>query len=383
MNQKIINKTRLLLTGFASRFARDVDFFVAARAVFASGRRQFEASFLRGETDDFCMRYLGRTQAADFTNFCEHLLTECEKYDSLDFRYEQRGAVYYLRADEKGVTTGSDTAAQPDLPADGNPNAQREYLVALPGAQKLLQAMGIVAANGKIKNSMVRKYNQIDYFVELVAPLVEKAGGQRSLHIIDCACGKSYLSFALNYYLRDVLGLRVHITGLDYAEGVVDSSRRLAQELGYHNMSFVCTDIQAYTPETPPDLVLSLHACDTATDMALALAVRAGAKNIACVPCCHKELIEQFSLPDMTPVLEHGILRTRLAAVLTDGLRVLLLESLGYRVSAMEYISPLDTPKNLLIKAVKTGSPNPAKRAEYDALVKNVAIMPAFERFLL
>ena len=188
------------------------------------------------------------------------------------------------------------------------------------------------------------------------------------------------MSFALNYLLRDVMRRKCRITGVDISPGVIRESQRIADELGYRNMEFLCRNLAAYTPESP-SLVLSLHACDTATDMALGLGIRSGAQAIACVPCCHKELLASFRAPGVDAFTRHGILRARLNDVLTDGLRVLKLESLGYETSVVEFVSPLDTPKNLLITARRTSDENPRARQEYEEMCRTMGVRPAVERY--
>ena len=153
----------------------------------------------------------------------------------------------------------------------------------------MLKEIGILTAQGKLKNDMVRKYNQIDHYVELVAPMFEKE--TEEILLLDCACGKSYLSFVMNYYLRDVLKKRCRIIGIDYNQHVVEESAKMAKRLGYHNMQFIQADLRKYEPPEHVTAVISLHACDIATDLALGTAIKAKAKYIACVPCCHKELL--------------------------------------------------------------------------------------------
>lgn len=139
----------------------------------------------------------------------------------------------------------------------------------------------------------------------------------------------------------------------------------MAKRLGYHNMVFQCADLRSWQPPNNVTAVISLHACDTATDLALAVALRAQAKYIACVPCCHKELLDQYTLPGLEALTKFGIFKARFNDVLTDSMRALRLEAAGYKVSVVEYISPLDTPKNLLIRAVRTGQDNLRAQREY------------------
>lgn len=214
---------------------------------------------------------------------------------------------------------------------------------------------------------MIRKYNQIDHYVELVAPMFEQDDSEEIL-LLDCACGKSYLSFVMNYYLRDVLRRRCRIIGIDINPHVVSESQKMAKRLGYHNMEFIAADLRTYQPPKQVTAVISLHACDIATDLALGTAIRAQAKYIACVPCCHKELLDQYHIPGLESLTKFGVFKARFNDVLTDSMRALKLEAEGYKVSVVEYISPLDTPKNLLIRATRTNRENPKAKAEYDSV---------------
>lgn len=228
-----------------------------------------------------------------------------------------------------------------------------------PRAIEMLKAIGIMGDNGKVKNDKIRKYNQIDHFIELIDPMLRKLcdakkkqeNGDKTIDIVDCACGKSYLSFALCYYVRFVLKTPCRFTGLDYNSIVIEDSKRIAEKLGYTNMKFIETDIGKYEPDRKYDLLITLHACDIATDLALRFGIDHGVKAMVCVPCCHREMNDQgFELGAADPVLKYGILKARIADSLTDGLRAMYLEAIGYDVSMVEYISPLDTPKNLMMR---------------------------------
>ncbi len=225
---------------------------------------------------------------------------------------------------------------------------------------------------------MVRKYNQIDHYVELVAPMFEKE--TEEILLLDCACGKSYLSFVMNYYLRDVLKKRCRIIGIDYNQHVVEESAKMAKRLGYHNMQFIQADLRKYEPPEHVTAVISLHACDIATDLALGTAIKAKAKYIACVPCCHKELLSQYHLDALEPILQHGVFRARMNDILTDGLRALKLEAEGYQVSVVEYISPLDSPKNLLIRATRTAQSNDRAAQQYQAITSMIGTYSELDR---
>ena len=242
-----------------------------------------------------------------------------------------------------------------------------------------MRVLGYLTEDGKIKNDKIRKYNQTERFIELIAPMFDGFSEKDEISVVDCACGKSYLSFVLNYYLWEVKRIKARFTGIDISENVVAESRRMAEELGYKNMEFICEDLRFYNGGEDPDVVISLHACDTATDMALGYAIRRGAKKIICVPCCHKELLDKYKKEDLAPIIKHGVMRARLNDILTDGIRMAKLEAEGYDVSCVEYCSPLDTPKNLLIRAEKRRKSDSAAEKAYYGLISELGVSPSVE----
>ena len=253
--------------------------------------------------------------------------------------------------------------------------SDREYFIKPDKAADLLEAIGILAKNGKVRNDKIRKYNQIDHFIELADPLLRKlCATKKQIRIVDCGCGKSYLSFALNYYIKEVLGKNCYFTGLDYNGAVIEESARIAKKLKYNNMQFIETDIGAFEPDESYDMLLTLHACDTATDKALRFALDHKVSSIICVPCCHKEMNSQYHMDGFEDVLKYGILKARIADSLTDGLRAMYLEGHGYDVTMLEYISPIDTPKNLMIKAIKTSGRNDAILNKYRKICDNLGV---------
>lgn len=215
---------------------------------------------------------------------------------------------------------------------------------------------------------------------EFCAFFAEQAEKYDEIVLLDCACGKSYLSFVMNYYIHEVLHRRCRVIGVDIKEHVIDESRAMAKRLGYHNMTFICADLRTYQPPKNVTAVISLHACDIATDLALGTAIRAKAKYIACVPCCHKELLDQYTMPGLEPLTKFGVFKARFNDVLTDSMRALKLEAEGYKVSVVEYISPLDTTKNLLIRATRTGKVNHRAKAEYDAVRRTLGTTSELDR---
>lgn len=363
-------KLKLLLSGISARLTKNRDFFVQAVCTFTSGKKKFDAQLARTE-QGYALRFQGSVREVDAAGFCAFFAERAEKFDESVLTYTERSAVVTLSVTARGVQMkqAEREATAEEKAAAANPllDSGRQYLIRVDQAAALLREIGILTADGKLKNDMIRKYNQIDHYVELVAPMFERDDSEEIV-LLDCACGKSYLSFVMNYYLHEVLHRRCRVIGVDINEHVIEESRAMAKRLGYHNMAFQCADLRTYQPPKNVTAVISLHACDIATDLALATAIRARAKYIACVPCCHKELLDQYTLPGLGPLTKFGVFKARFNDVLTDSMRALKLEAEGYKVSVVEYISPLDTPKNLLIRAVRTGKVNTRARQEYDAV---------------
>lgn len=371
MQKGEISKLRLLATGIGARLDQNRAFFVSLCMQFCSGSKTFPAKVIMKEETDWMLHYQGVDRVVTSQDIVEFFVSQSVQYPEATLEYTERGKTTILLCSSRGVQLkqveqkhGSDTTAEVANPLL---DSQRQYLIRVDRAATLLKEIGILTKSGKLRNDRIRKYNQIDHYVELVAPMLQKDDDDE-LVLLDCACGKSYLSFVMNYYLREVLGKRCRIIGIDINAHVIEESRKMAQRLGYHNMEFLQADLREYIPPCKVTAVMSLHACDIATDLALATAIRVKAKYIACVPCCHKELLNQYDLPEMNALIRHGVFRARFNDVLTDSLRALRLEAEGYKVSVVEYVSPLDTPKNLLIRAVRTDKDNMRAQQEYQAI---------------
>jgi len=230
-------------------------------------------------------------------------------------------------------------------------NRAKNYILKDGEPNELLIKLGLMAQSGKVYADKQRKFRQINKFLETLASVAENV--PENAQILDFGCGKSYLSFALYHYFNFVLGKNVNVTGLDLKKDVIEHCARLSDELGYENLKFYCGDIAEFSGDRKIDMVITLHACDTATDYALFHAINAGAKVILSVPCCQHELFGQIDNELFAPILKHGALKEQFASLLTDALRGQLLEALGYEVSVMEFAGFEDTAKNLMIRAVK------------------------------
>ncbi|MCC8160856.1 MAG: SAM-dependent methyltransferase [Oscillospiraceae bacterium] len=379
MNKKTVSKVNLFFTGLLSRMEENADFFNDITISFKSGTKIFPAKILYGE--NITLDYQAVKRAVDREEIWDIIAEEILKYDEARIIYSERGAKIVIDASDKKVNMRHEDVTA-EVGKTSAVQTGREYVVNPALAKDLLTEIGILAKNGKIKNDKIRKYNQIDYFVELMRGVLKEIGDRDEYVIFDAACGKSYLSFVLNFYMREILKKRCRFIGVDYSETVIEASKRMARNLGYNNMEFIKADLAEYTPSVRPDIVVSLHACDTATDMALGLGIRSKSRAIVSVPCCHKDILKQYSYEPFEAITKHGILKARLADTLTDGIRAAYLESVGYKVSMIEYISPLETPKNIMIRAVYTGKRNEKSRRDYENLKEMLNVKPAIERFL-
>ena len=232
-------------------------------------------------------------------------------------------------------------------------NRKKRYLLEEGIPVAFLCDLGVMTQEGKIVHAKYDKFRQINRFLEFIDDILPKLPKDREITILDFGCGKSYLTFAMYYYFRELKKRDVRIIGLDLKDDVIRTCNGLAVKYGYDKLKFYQGDIASYTGESKVDMVVTLHACDTATDFALAKAVAWDAEVILSVRCCQHELNRQIRCDKMAPVMDYGILKERMAALLTDGLRAKLLENAGYETQILEFIDMEHTPKNLLIRAVK------------------------------
>lgn len=260
-------------------------------------------------------------------------------------------------------------------------NRKKKYILEEGIPVPFLIDLGVMTQNGSIVNSHYDKFRQINRFLEYIEDILPSLPTGRELRILDFGCGKSYLTFAIYYYLKVLKGYPVRITGLDLKEDVIRHCNELAVKYGYDKLEFLCGDIAYYDGCSQVDMVVTLHACDTATDYALAKAVGWGAKVILSVPCCQHELNKQMKNDLLSPVLHYGILKERMAALMTDGLRAQILEANGYRTQILEFIDMAHTPKNLLIRAVYNGHCADNK-AQIDELLAAFDVNPTLYRLL-
>lgn len=234
-------------------------------------------------------------------------------------------------------------------------NRKKNYLLDEDKAYPFLVRLGVQTPEGKVRNQHQDKFRQINRFVEFIDDSLEHLPKDKVIRILDFGSGKSYLTFALYHYLHVEKGLDIRVTGLDLKKEVIEECQQIADDLQYENLEFLVGDINDYHEETAVDMVVTLHACDVATDMALGRAVKWGAKVILSVPCCQHELFSQIDSPALDVMLQHGLIKERFSALATDSMRAELLSLVGYDAQLLEFIDMEHTPKNVLIRAYYTG----------------------------
>lgn len=260
-------------------------------------------------------------------------------------------------------------------------NKQKQYLLPDGRPCDFLIELGVMTPEGKVRKQHYAKFRQINRFLEIADNCFSVLPDKGTLRIVDFGCGKSYLTFALYFYLKLIRGRDIEIIGLDLKEDVIGFCNKTAKKLGYENLKFLVGDIADYDSDGA-DMVVTLHACDTATDYALINAVRWGSRVILSVPCCQHELFSQIHEPVTDPMLKHGIIKDKFTELLTDALRGLKLEAAGYEVGMIEFTSLEHTSKNIMIKATLGSSEAAMKKAseEYESLKNFYNVEPAIDR---
>lgn len=284
---------------------------------------------------------------------------------------------------KKGTVTIKQKVQKNEVkPKELSHNRKKRYILEAGDAIPFLVDLGVQTKDGKIVNSRYDKFRQINRFLEFIQDIVENLPKGRELTIVDFGCGKSYLTFAMYHYLKVMKGFDIRVIGLDLKEDVIAYCNELKDKYGYEKMSFTTGDIASYTGVDAVDMVVTLHACDTATDYALEKAVKWGASVILSVPCCQHELNYQMKNEELSAVLKYGLLKERIAALITDGLRAEMLEQCGYDTQVLEFIDMEHTPKNILIRGVKRTKEREINFEKYDNCCKALHVDPMLGKLL-
>ena len=287
----------------------------------------------------------------------ERLTALCEQFGQVnlmttagdcELRFSRSGSAALLGADrlEKALQSGN---ADPIMVGGNN----REKAHILTGCEPFLRLLDVSDENGRVRDKKQSKFRQINRFLELIRDTLEFLPKEGTLRICDLCCGKSYLSFAAYHYFANILGRDVQMTGVDLKPDVIAYCNETAQKLHFDGLSFLCGNVAQYDTGEHVHLVISLHACDTATDLVLNKAVAWGADVILSTPCCHHQMNHTLNCPTLSFLAEHSMLRQKFCDAATDALRLKHLEAEGYRTAALELIDPEETPKNIMLRAIR------------------------------
>lgn len=328
-------------------------------------KQVFHKNLSPTEAADFCQKVLG-------TDFLQ--MNAWDEDGESMLLLSKKGKVSFKRKGRSGQAPAPQSAH----------NRKKQYLIPEGTIVPPLVDMGVFTAEGKVVRTMYDKFRQINRFVELIDDTVE-AQKPEHLNIIDFGCGKSYLTFILYYYFTEIKKIPVRIIGLDLKADVIEKCNAAAKKYGYDSLSFELGDINGYNCPFPVDMVITLHACDTATDFALYNAIQWNARMIFSVPCCQHELNGQMEPEHLAILSRYGILQERFAALSTDAIRGNLLEACGYKTQLLEFIDLAHTPKNILIRAVQSNIPASARKkalAEVQALMEEFHFQPTLYNLL-
>ncbi len=353
---------------------------VKIRPVLIKGELYFQETLYRG-TQVFHENFKEQEMADRIENYLQKLFKQGE------FKASTMEAVVLVS--KKGKVTIKYKSKQGEKKECGtndealSHNRRKQYILQEGAPVDFLVGLGVQTPDGKIAKARYDKFRQINRYLEFIEDVLDELPKDRTIRIIDFGCGKSYLTFAMYYYLHELQHRDIEVTGLDLKTDVIEHCNRLAKKLDYHCLHFERGDISTYEGTDAVDMVVTLHACDTATDYALEKAVKWGASVIMAVPCCQHELNQQIKCDTLKPVLKYGVIKERMSALITDALRANLLEQSGYDTQILEFIDMEHTPKNLLIRAVRRKGMRPVSRQNDISHVKELLqVSPTLEHLL-
>lgn len=361
-------------------------FKIKIRPVMVKGKMLFQETVYKGTKV-----FHENRESSPMIDRIEKLMTEDFKQCEVEHR-KQKATVLVSKKGKMTVNSKKNTYAKTESDEAGQirmaHNRTKQYILEEGIPVPFLVDLGVQTKEGQVVHARYDKFRQINRFLEFIEDILPTLSKERTLRILDFGCGKSYLTFAMYYYLHELKRYDVEIMGLDLKEDVIDRCNQLSEKYGYEKLHFGKGDIAAYEQEGLVDMVVTLHACDTATDHALAKAAGWKAGVILSVPCCQHEVNRQIRCEDLSAVLKYGVIKERISALVTDALRAEMLEANGYTVDILEFIDMEHTPKNLLLRAVKREAHGEyAKRQEQirqkiDQTTAFLHIEPTLQRLL-
>jgi len=348
---------------------------VVVRPVLVRGRRRMQFSYFDGKKD------ITRNFAGD------ELLARLDELLAVPFSHihvQSTVGDLHVQVTKKGrAIVGRARASRHQQEPVLRHDRVKRYPIAADEPDAFLQGLGIMDQAGRVRATMQGKFHQVNEFLRLMEQVLPRQAAGGTLSIVDCGCGKAYLTFAAYHYLNHRQQIAARVVGVDSNEEVIANCLELRARLGWEEVEFHVSRIADFRPDRPPDLVLSLHACDTATDEAIAQGIIWGSQVILAAPCCQHELHDKLTAPSFRPVLRHGILKQRTADILTDAFRALVLRIMGYRTDVVEFVDPEHTAKNLMIRARKGLAVGDAVMIrEYEDLKRFWGVRPILEEML-
>jgi SAM-dependent methyltransferase len=324
-------------------------------------------------------------------NYLDDAPAKVDELLALPFRnifVESTDGNLQVNISKKGKAVVSEPKSETKTKLDLSHDRQKNKILTAENAAPFLKAIGVMTEDGRIKADMQRKFKQINEFLRLVdetGSLPTQAG--RAIRVVDFGCGSGHLTFAMYFYLREILHLDAQVTGVDIKRELMEGLQAKSEALGWEQLRFQTGYISEYQTDVPPEVVLALHACDTATDDALKKGIEWGSKLIVCAPCCQHELQSQMARIEMpkqlSPIFQHGIFFERMGDILTDSFRANILRIMGYRTDITEFVPIEHTGKNLMIRSVKTAPVGEARWAEeYRELKSFWGLTPYLEKIL-
>lgn len=316
--------------------------------------------------------------------------SEVKKYIEDALKSVYREAHFFVGQEDRQVWIKKDggismnTSATIPIVKSSSHNRTKKYLLEEGVPYPFFVALKIMDSKGRVFPERRNKFIQVNHFLDLISSEINLLPPSRQIKIIDLGCGKAYLTFALYHYLSKMLSLDVVVIGIDLKKEVIESLNQISSECGYAGLKFEYGSIYDFKADPPFDMAIALHACDIATDSALAKAVELQAKVILAAPCCQNELYSQIECSLLTPLLKYGILKERFSALATDACRAILLNLLNYKTQVLEFIDSKHTPKNILLKAVKSDSLPDRKELlkNYRDFKTFLGVKPSLEKFL-